>query len=168
MDVDPEGDVVLIRQASTPNEVRFRVSSYTLKTASKMFRALLKPDFSKCNILAQPGCVEITLSGDDGECMLLIGNFIHMHHGDHSFCGDPIVFYMTCDKYDAVPVLAPWIYIWLEKALESCEKPSTAEDFQRLHKMCTVAVAFDHSNSPTTSRDSGSSTYSRYSKAIAP
>jgi hypothetical protein len=100
------GDVILV---VGPEEVKLRVHSLFLKTASKPFSAMFGPDWKEGhNMLGRDGPVELLLPEDNAAALKHICAIIHHQNNEVPqtlAAGDVLEVAITADKYDCVETL---------------------------------------------------------------
>jgi hypothetical protein len=124
LDVDPEGDLMLL--VGSQNQQSIRVSSKMLSLASAVFATLLSPRFAEGRALADIGSSTILivpLPEDDPAAMVWICKALHFCYS--STVGGPAVAVLMAtatlyDKYDLSKALCSWSHVWLEQWRTSC------------------------------------------------
>jgi hypothetical protein len=106
-DITPDGDVVLI---VGEENLRLRVYSQFLLSASKVFGAMFLPHWSEGQRLCKEALTEILLPEDDADAMRIICYIIH-HRNDlvprHLTTRDILRIAIEVDKYDLKIALEP-------------------------------------------------------------
>ncbi|OAL47474.1 hypothetical protein IQ07DRAFT_646412 [Pyrenochaeta sp. DS3sAY3a] len=99
-DISPDGDVVLVVGAEN---VRLRVQSQCLRSASKVFGKMFGPDWSEGQRLLKEAPTEIPLPEDDADAMRTVCHIIH-HRNDlvppHLSAEEVLRIAIEVDKYD--------------------------------------------------------------------
>ena len=75
IDIAPEGDVILV---VGPQQIRLRVHSLILRTASKVFNSMFGPNWSEGQGLSAQNPPEVSLKEDDANALRII--FLVLHH----------------------------------------------------------------------------------------
>lgn len=113
-EIGKDGDIVLVVGC---NERKLQVHSLFLKTASKVFRAILGPHFSEGQDLSSDNPKEIFLSEDDADAVQTICEVIHLRHDAASqiLTGAQILqIAITADIYDCNDALKNASGYWLK------------------------------------------------------
>lgn len=116
--ISPRGDVVLV---VGPGALRLRVHSLLLGSASKVFGAMLGPNWSKGQVLSEASPQEVILGEDDAEAMRTICYVIHHRNDDvpQDLSPDQLLnVAIAIDKYDLVVAFRYAAPQWL-KPLDS-------------------------------------------------
>ncbi|KAB5529047.1 hypothetical protein GE09DRAFT_1253334, partial [Coniochaeta sp. 2T2.1] len=113
-DIDPNGDVIMV---VGPDKHEMRVSSNSLQLASKVFRAMLGPNWSEGQGLSKQSPPKVTLEEDDAEAMRTI--FCVLHFRDdlvpNKLAPEKVIdIAIECDKYDMTSALRYTSAMWLE------------------------------------------------------
>jgi hypothetical protein len=116
IEIAADGDVILV---VGPNEVKLRVYSFFLKTASKPFLAIFKPHWKEGHdlLLSRDVPIEVPLPEDDVMAMLFICSVIH-HRNERvpraPRANDVLRIAITANKYGCVDVLKFASKFWLQ------------------------------------------------------
>ncbi|KAJ0364586.1 hypothetical protein COL154_004966 [Colletotrichum chrysophilum] len=103
--IAPDGDVIMV---IGPKDKEFRLHSQILKAASKVFKAMLGPNFAEgqqlLNNRIHNDPVKIDLPEDDAYSMGILFELIHYRHDVLSSADADIVFdvALAADKYDLI------------------------------------------------------------------
>ncbi|CAK1360128.1 hypothetical protein CB0940_06230 [Cercospora beticola] len=122
VDIDPDGDVVLVC-GSADKTKRLRVSSKVLSLASPVFKTMLGPDFKEGKRLSKHGSLNLPLPDDDGEDMTIICNILHFRHSKLPRQLDTIKLQdisVLADKYSCTMALGPIVEHWVEELRKDC------------------------------------------------
>ena len=99
-DISPDGDVILVLGVEN---IRLRVYSQCLRSASKIFNAMFGPDWSEGQRLSEKSPLEVPLLEDDADAMRTICCVIH-HRNDlvpeHLTAKEILQIGIIVDKYD--------------------------------------------------------------------
>jgi len=104
-DISPDGDVVLIVGG---DNVRLRVYSQCLRSASPVFRVMFGPNWSEGQKLSSDSPTEVPLSDDDADAMRIICYVIHNRNDlvpQHLSAKDVLQIAIEVDKYELVTAL---------------------------------------------------------------
>jgi len=110
-DPDPNGDLTLLLGGSRGP---IRVSSKVMGLASRVFKAMVNPDF-----LPKELCVDdppgIPLPEDDPVAIYWICTVLHHREWTHGSLPTPVIkdVAILCDKYDCAVALKPWSAMFL-------------------------------------------------------
>ena len=99
-DIAPDGDVILV---VGPQKVRLRVHSQFLRSASKVFAAMLGPRWNDGRGLSEAHTHEVSLMEDDADAMRTICYVIHLRNDDVPQVIKPrelLQILIVSDKYD--------------------------------------------------------------------
>jgi hypothetical protein len=121
-DIAPHGDVILIVGAE---EVRLRVHSRCLQSASKMFAALFGPYWSEGQKLLKESPMTLPLPQDDANAMRTICYILH-HRNDlvprHPRTKEILQIAMEVDKYDLSIALKYVSLEWLKPRVNAARE----------------------------------------------
>jgi hypothetical protein len=115
-DIAPDGDIILLVGAEMK---RLRAHSLVLKSASRVFNAMLGPRFSEGQKLDDKESTEIDMPEDDAEAMETMLNVIHGYNNavyDSLDTSQILRVAITADKFDCKVALAFAIKVWLNYA----------------------------------------------------
>jgi hypothetical protein len=117
VDITPDGDVVLVVGAEN---LRLRVYSSHLRTASKIFAVMFGPHWSEGQKLSTEAPKEVPLPEDDPDAMQIICNFLH--HRSKLVSGnvtskEVLQLAILVDKYDLKDTLTFPSLQWLRPRL---------------------------------------------------
>jgi hypothetical protein len=137
--IAPDGDVILLVGAGLK---RLKAYSLVLKSASRVFSAMLGPRFSEGQRLDNNESTEIDMLEDDAEAMEIILNVIHgcndaVHDGLDA--SQILRVAITADKFDCKVALAFAIKVWL-----NCANITNSKQLWRLLR---AAYWFDNAKS---------------------
>ncbi|KAB5531429.1 hypothetical protein GE09DRAFT_1228228 [Coniochaeta sp. 2T2.1] len=113
-DIDPNGDVVMV---VGPDKHEMRVSSNSLQLASKVFRAMLGPNWSEGQGLSKESPPKVTLEEDDAETMRTIFCILHFRNDmvPNELAPEKVLdIAIECDKYDMTSALRYTSAMWLQ------------------------------------------------------
>jgi hypothetical protein len=113
-EIAADGDIILV---VGHDGVKLRVHSLILKTASKVFSAMLGPYFSEGQNITKDCPKEILLPEDDADALKIICEITHLQNSAVPDSLPPsavIQLAITADKYDCVPALKFASAHWLE------------------------------------------------------
>ena len=114
--ISPNGDVILV---VGPQTVRLRVHSLFLRSASKVFNAMLGPNWSEGQRLSEECPPEVSLEEDNPESLRIICNVIH-HQNDNVPDKPPpeqvLEIAIETDKYDLTVAMRYAAAQWLERS----------------------------------------------------
>lgn len=116
VDIAPDGDVILVVGAGMK---RLEAYSLVLKSASRVFSAMLGPRFSEGQRLDADESTEIYMPEDDAEAMEIMFNVIHGYNNavhDGLDASQILRVAITTDKFDCKVALAFAIKVWLNCA----------------------------------------------------
>ncbi|KAK5676158.1 hypothetical protein LTS10_011450 [Elasticomyces elasticus] len=117
VDIDPQGDVILVCNAGSEGEKRLRVSSAALGLGSPVFKAMLSVRFREGNELALNSRIDIPLPDDDGEAMNILYNILHHRNKvvleQTLQTGMFVKVGILSDKYDCTEAIMPTAKCWL-------------------------------------------------------
>jgi hypothetical protein len=138
-DIAPDGDVILVVGAGMK---RLKAYSLVLKSASRVFGAMLGPRFSEGQRLDDNESTEIDMPEDDAETMEIMLNVIHgcnnaVHDGLNA--SQILRVAITADKFDCKVALAFAIKVWLNCA--------NITDSNQLWRLLRAAYWFDNAKS---------------------
>ena len=105
-DIAPDGDITLVVGAGTK---RLKAYSLVLKSASRVFGAMLDGRFSEGQRLDDNGSTEIHMPDDDAEAMEIMLNVIHGRNNavhDGLDASQILRVAITADKFDCKVALA--------------------------------------------------------------
>jgi len=113
--ITPDGDVTLI---IGEEDAQFKVHSLVLKTASKVFAAMLSPQFGEGRSLVENGSAKITMPEDDAAAMEIILNVLHLQNNAPAVRDnhDPSMIVriaVAADKYDCKVAMEFAVKGWL-------------------------------------------------------
>jgi hypothetical protein len=113
-EIDPKGDVFLV---VGKENVRLRVNSQSLRSASKAFAAMFGPRWSEGQSLSKEVPTEVALPDDDAETMRTICCVIH-HRNDmlpeDLTAKNVLKLAILVDKYDLTVALNFAMQVWLK------------------------------------------------------
>jgi hypothetical protein len=112
-EIAPDGDVVFIVGREN---VRLRVHSLILRSASKIFGAMFGPNWSEGQRLSKDLPTEVSLPEDDAEAMRTILCVIHLRNDlvpEHLTTQDFLQIAIEVDKYDLTIALKFASSVWL-------------------------------------------------------
>jgi len=138
-DIALNGDVILVVGAGLK---RLKAYSCVLKSASKVFSAMLGPRFSEGQRLNDNESTEIDMPEDDAEAMEIMLNVIHGCNNavDDGLNGSQILrVAITADKFDCKVALSFAIKVWLNCA--------NITDSNQLWRLLKAAYWFDNAKS---------------------
>lgn len=138
-DTAPDGDVILVIGAGMK---RLKAYSLVLKSASRVFSAMLGPRFNEGQRLDDNESTEIDMPEDDAEAMEIMLNVIHgcnnaVHDGLDA--SQILRVAITADKFDCNVALAFAIKVWLNCA--------NITDSNQLWRLLRAAYWFDNAKS---------------------
>jgi hypothetical protein len=110
-DPDPNGDLTfLLGDSQGP----IRVSSKVMGLASRVFKAMVNPDFLQKGLSVDDPPV-IPLPEDDPVAMYWVCTVLHHREWTHGSLPTPIIkgIAILCDKYDCAVALKPWSAMFL-------------------------------------------------------
>ncbi|PPJ57385.1 hypothetical protein CBER1_01434 [Cercospora berteroae] len=128
VDIDPDGDVVLVCGKANGSE-RLRVSSKVLSLASPVFKTMLGPNFKEGKKLSELGTLDLPLPDDDGADMMIICNILHMRHSkldrrlEVKKLEDVSI---LADKYNCTMALGPIAEHWVRELRTDCSDATRA------------------------------------------
>jgi len=114
VEIFPNGDVILV---VGPQAIRLKVQSLFIRSASKVFSAMLGPDWSEGQGLSRGGSREIILVEDDAEALRIICCVIHHRNDDVPQTLTPeqvLQIAIAADKYNLTVALRYAIAQWLK------------------------------------------------------
>lgn len=132
--ISPDGDVILV---VGPQAVRLKVYSLFLRSASKVFDAMLGPNWSEGQGLSKKTSREILLVEDDAEALRIICCVIHHRNDDVPQTLTPeqvLQIAIEADKYDLAVALRYASIQWL--------KPSGISDMVHMGSLMVSALLF--------------------------
>lgn len=138
-DIAPDGDVILLVGAGMK---RLRAYSLVLKSASRVFNAMLGPGFSEGQRLNDNESTEIIMTEDDAEAMEIMPNVIYgCNNAVHNSLDASQILRVaiTADKFDCKVALAFAIKVWLNCA--------NITDSSQLWRLLRAAYWFDNAKS---------------------
>jgi hypothetical protein len=139
VDIVPDGDIILVVGAGMK---RLRAYSLAIKSASKVFTAMLSPRFSEGQRLADNEWTEIDMPEDDAEAMEIMLNVIHgINNAVHNGLDTSKILRVAiiADKFDCKVALAFAIKVWLNCA--------NITDGSQLWLLLRAAYWFDNAKS---------------------
>ncbi|PVH91823.1 hypothetical protein DM02DRAFT_702762 [Periconia macrospinosa] len=138
VDISPYGDVILIVGAEN---VRLRVHSQCLQSASKTFSAMFGPRWSEGQRLSKESPTEVTLPEDDADAMRTICYIVH-HRNDlvsqYLTAKDVLQIAIEVDKYDLKIALKYASVEWL--------KPRVNGKREEMGHLLVAAFLFDNAD----------------------
>ncbi len=110
-DPDPNGDLKFVLGDS---QGPIRVSSKVMGLASRVFKAMVNPDFLQKGLSVDDPPV-IPLPEDDPVAMYWVCTVLHHQEWTHGSLPTPIIkdIAILCDKYDCAVALKPWSAMFL-------------------------------------------------------
>jgi hypothetical protein len=136
VDVSPDGDVILIVGAEN---VRLRVYSQCLRSASKTFSAMFGPHWSEDQRLSQGSPIEVSLPEDDADAMRTICYIVHHHSNlvsQHLTAKEILQIAIEVDKYNLKIALKYASVEWL--------KPRVNAEREEMGHLLAAAFLFDN------------------------
>lgn len=131
VEIDEDGDVILGTNLPADKR-RFRVSSKVLSLASPVLRKMFHSQFKEALLLREAASpVEIELSDDDGEALLVVCSTLH-YRTDTMLEALPIETLVKVsilsDKYDMSAGLHGWSSTWIKESVQSACNRTDFED----------------------------------------
>ncbi|MCJ1439292.1 hypothetical protein MMC27_008684 [Xylographa pallens] len=137
-DIAPDGDVVLIVGVEN---IRLRVYSQCLRSASNTFGAMFGPDWNEGQRLSKESPTEVPLLEDDAEAMRTICCVVH-HRNDlvpqHLTAKEVLQISIEVDKYDLKVALKYASVEWL--------KPRVNAERVEMGNLLAAAFLFDNTD----------------------
>ncbi|KAF2807992.1 uncharacterized protein BDZ99DRAFT_489516 [Mytilinidion resinicola] len=137
-DIVPDGDVVLIVGG---DDVRLRVHSQCLRSASQVFGAMFGPNWSEGQRLSRESPTEVPLPEDDADAMRTICYVIH-HRNDlvpqHLPAKEVLQIAIEVDKYELVIALKFASLEWL--------KPQASAERVEMGHLLAAVFLFDNTD----------------------
>lgn len=140
-DISPDGDVVLI---VGPEQVRLRVQSQNLRSASKVFHAMFNSCWSEGQSLRKGLPLEVTLDEDNADALRVICCIIHFRNDHVPKSPEPIELFhiaIAADKYGFNLALEFIMIQWFKS------RPSQDDlDYLDMGHLLTAAFLFGDTN----------------------
>ncbi|KAF1365202.1 hypothetical protein EJ07DRAFT_161287 [Lizonia empirigonia] len=138
VDISPDGDIILIIGAEN---VRLRVHSQCLRSASKPFGAMFGSRWSEGQGLSKGSPTEVPLPEDDANAMRTICYIIHHRNGlvsQHLMTKEVLQIAIEVDKYDLKIALKYASVEWL--------KPRVNAEREEMGHLLVAAFLFDNTD----------------------
>jgi hypothetical protein len=138
-DIAPDGDIIFLVGTGMK---RLRAYSLVLKSASRVFNAILSPRFSEGQRLDDNESTEIDMPEGDAEVMEIMLNVIHGYNNtvhDSLDISQILRVVITTDKFDYKVALAFAIKVWLNYA--------NITNSSQLWRLLRAAYWFDNAKS---------------------